>query len=239
MPAMPYSRSAAFYDAIYSWKNYAAEVETLRALIRQYKRAPGRALLDVACGTAIHTQLLASDFEVCGVDLDAGMLAVARRRLPGTPFHQADMVDFTLDARFDVITCLFSSIGYVQTRERLFAAIASMARHLNAGGVLLIEPWFAPEQFIGGTPHATFIDQPDLKLARMNVSYVENGTISILDFHYLIATPAGVEHFTERHELGLFPSADYVAAFRAAGLSVTHDAAGVDGRGLYIGVRAA
>ncbi|MDZ4765915.1 MAG: hypothetical protein SGI73_15325 [Chloroflexota bacterium] len=62
----------------------------------------------------------------------------------------------------------------------------------------------------------------------MNVSYVEAGNISILDFHYLIATPAGVESFTERHELGLFPSADYLADCRAAG---------VDGRGLYIRLR--
>ncbi|MDZ4765914.1 MAG: class I SAM-dependent methyltransferase [Chloroflexota bacterium] len=133
---MFYTRSAAFY----SWKHYADEADKLRALIQRHKRAPRNALLDVACGTAIHTQLLASDFAVAGVDLDPGMIAVARRRLPNVTFYQADLVDFDLAAHFDVIACLFSSIGYVRTRDRLFAAIANMARHLNAGGVLLIEP---------------------------------------------------------------------------------------------------
>jgi hypothetical protein len=125
----------------------------------------------------------------------------------------------------------------MRTPDRLFAAVACMARHLLPGGVLVVEPWIEPEKFIGGTPHALFVDQPDLKLARVNVSYVIDGTISVLDFHYLVATPAGVEYFTERHELGLFPPRLYAEAFAAAGLQTTHDPVGLDGRGLYIGVR--
>jgi hypothetical protein len=70
----------------------------------------------------------------------------------------------------------------------------------------------------------------------MSVSAVEDG-VSVLDFHYLVATPAGVEHFTERHEMGLFRHEDYVAAFTDAGLRVAHDPEGLIGRGLYIGVR--
>ena len=48
-----FSRSAHLYDAIYSFKDYAGEAETLRALVEE--RAPGaRSLLDVACGTGKH-----------------------------------------------------------------------------------------------------------------------------------------------------------------------------------------
>ncbi len=96
--------------------------------------------------------------------------------------------------------------------------------------MLLVEPWFAPDQFTEGHVAARFVDLPDLKIARMNVGRVE-GRLSILDFHYLVATPDGVEHFTEQHELGMFTEAEYRAAFASAGLETTLDPEGLDGRG--------
>jgi hypothetical protein len=61
--------------------------------------------------------------------------------------------------------------------------------------------------------------------------------VSILDFHYLVGTPEGVEQFTERHELGLFTRDEYREAAIAAGLEPTFDRSGLTGRGLLIGVR--
>jgi hypothetical protein len=58
-----------------------------------------------------------------------------------------------------------------------------------------------------------------------------------MTFHYLVATPDGVEHFTEDHVVGMFRHEQYVEAFRAAGLEVDHDPEGLMGRGLYVGVR--
>ncbi len=180
---------------------------------------------------------LGDDFVYEGLDLDPEMLTLARQRFPDVPFHQGDMVDFVLGRSFDVVTCLFSSIAYVRTAPRLRQAIATMARHVCPGGVLVIAPFFPPEAWIPGQPHAIFVDHPDLKLVRMNVSGVD-GTVAILDFHYLVGTPEGIEHFTEHHELGLFTDEDYRAAFWEASLDVQHDAEGLIGRGLYIGTHA-
>jgi len=234
-----FDKSAQFYDIIYSQvgKDYAGEAARIHALIGQYRRSAGDDLLDIACGTGEHLAHLRAYYHVEGLDLDPNILAVARRRHPDVAFHQADMADFDLGRQFDAITCLFSSIGYVKTVARLNQAIATMLRHLKPGGVLLVEPWFTPAVFKPGGVHATFVDEPALKIARMNVSRVEDG-ISVLDFHYLVATPAGVEHFTERHELALFESADYERAFRAAGADAAYDAQGLTGRGLYIGRKA-
>ena len=228
-----FSRSARLYDAVYaSIRDYPREAAELDRLIQE--RRPGaRTLLDIACGTGAHLEHL-TGYEVEGLDLDPEMLGVARERLPNVPLHEGDMADFDLGKRFDVVVCMFSSIGYVRTEERLRSAVASMARHLEPGGVLVVEPWLSPEVWVDRHVGAVFVDQPELKIARMNVGERE-GNLSIFEFEYLVGTPNGLERFNERHELGLFTVEQYLEAFRAAGLEVDHDPEGPMGRGLYIG----
>jgi SAM-dependent methyltransferase len=231
-------KSEAYYDAIYNavGKDYAHEVQLLHGLIQKHKTSPGSHLLDVACGTGSHIEHLQTLYQVEGLDLDEGMLAIARHRFPNIPFRHCDMLDFRLGTRYDVITCLFGSVAYVKTVNRLNQAVANMHRHLKPGGVLLVEPFLHPDSYISDKPHGLFVDQPDLKLCRMNISRRE-GNLSLLDFHYLLATSDGIEHFTEHHELGLFTDAQYQEAFSACGLEPVHDPEGLDGRGLYLGVR--
>jgi SAM-dependent methyltransferase len=233
-----FSSSARYYDDIYAaiHKDYAAEARKARALIRAHKESPGSRLLDVACGTGMHAAVLSKYFQVEGLDLDPEMLAVARVNHPEIPFHQGDMVDFRLDSRFDAIVCLFSSIGYVRTRARLRKAVRNMANHLIPGGVLLVEPWFTPDQWNVGYVGLVRVDKPDLRIVRMSHAGRKR-SISILEMQYLIGTPRGLHHLTEIHELGLFTDEDYLDAFRRAPLEVIHDPQGLDGRGLYIGIR--
>jgi ubiquinone/menaquinone biosynthesis C-methylase UbiE len=231
-----FSQSAAYYDAIYHWKDYEREAGMIHGLIGQHARRPARTLLDVACGTGQHVAFLREHYAVVGLDLDPGLLAVARARCPEIEFVEADMVEFELGRQFDVVTCLFSAIGYVKTVLRLQQAIGCMNRHLNPGGVLVVEPWFSPDTWNVGSVHAVLVDQPALKIARMSVSERED-RLSRNDFHYLVATADGVRHFTERHELGLFTQEEYTRAFQACGLNVVFDPDGLTGRGLYIASR--
>ncbi len=231
-----YAKSAAIYDAEYSFKDYAHEASLLQQLIQKHKRSPEATLLDVACGTGGHLAFLQADYQAEGLDLDQAMLAVAQSRLPQLRFHQGDMTSFDLGRTFGVVTCLFSAIGYVRTEPAMRQSVANMARHLVPGGVLLLEPWFTPETFHPGPVYALFVDQPDLKIARMNLSHVEGG-ISVLDFHYMVGTSEGIRTFGERHELGLFTPEQYRSALESAGLETHHDHEGLTGRGLWIGVR--
>jgi SAM-dependent methyltransferase len=228
-----FRQSARYYDSVYSWKDYPGEAARVHELVQA--RKPGAAtLLDVACGTGAHLAELRRWYRCEGLDLDADLLAVARGRLPDVPLHQGDMGDFDLGRRFDAVTCLFSAVGYLMTVEALEAAVAAMARHLEPGGVLVVEPWLSPEAV--RIPHvgAVFVDEPELKIARVNTIEVA-GRTSSFDFHFLVGTPQGVEHFVEHHELALFTREEHLAAFRAAGLQVDHDPEGLMGRGLYIG----
>jgi ubiquinone/menaquinone biosynthesis C-methylase UbiE len=233
-----FTKSAYLYDPIYqaAGKDYAAEVDKIRQLILQHKHAPGNHLLDVACGTGLHLGLLRNDYSVEGLDSDENMLEMAKKKYPHIPFHHANMLDFDLGRKFDVITCLFSSIGYLKETAYLDRAIANMTGHLQPGGVLMVEPWFTPEKWETGKVHSTFVNQPELKIARMNISE-KRDRLSFFTFHYLVATPQGIEYFTEIHELGLFTKAEYLDAFRLAQLDVIYDPTGLCERGLYIGIK--
>jgi ubiquinone/menaquinone biosynthesis C-methylase UbiE len=233
-----FTKSAYFYDRLYAvqGKDYAAEAHRLHELVSQRKLSEGSRLLDVGCGTGLHVRGLQRWYRVEGLDLDAGMLAIARQRCPDVTFHQADMAEFALGDRFDVVVCLFGTVGYAKTADNLYRAVGCMARHLCAGGVLVLEPWLTPETYQAGTVHAQFVDDPDFKVARMNVSE-RDGTLSVLQFEYLVGTPSGVSHFTERHELGLFSDQEYQAALCRAHLHAHYDQAGLTGRGLYVGLK--
>jgi SAM-dependent methyltransferase len=123
-----YERSTRFYDRLYSWKDYRAEVERVRELLRTHQRSSGRRLLDVACGTGLHLAHLRETHDVEGVDANDEMLRIARERCPGVPFHRGDMRSFDLGSRFDAVTCLFSSIGYLRTTEDLASTFRTFAR---------------------------------------------------------------------------------------------------------------
>lgn len=233
-----FGESVRYYDKLYAWKDYQAEAARLRTVIAEHLRSDGRRLLDVACGTGMHLPHLREHFEVEGLDIEPGFLAMARERNPGLTFHEGDMTSFDLGQAYDVITCLFSSIGYVRTIDALNATISRFAAHLRPGGVAILEPWFRPDQWQAGSLHVLTVDEPELKLCRMNKSDVDPDTNrSVLDFHYLVGTADGVRHFTERHELGLFTIEQFADAGAAAGLEHSHldaDAHPDWGRSLHI-----
>jgi trans-aconitate methyltransferase len=228
-----YTESAAIYDAIYHFKNYGKEVEYVLARIQE--RTPeARTLLDVACGTGNHIDLLKQQFEVEGLDLSVHMLEVARRKFPQVRFHQADMTGFSLGRRFDLVICLFRSIAYVRTPEKMHAAILSMAQHVAPGGMLIVEPSFTPANYWVDRVTLNEVNETDFKVAWMYVSK-RMGNVSVLDTHYVVGRPSGVTHFREVHEHGLFEREHFQNAFRDAGLRLEYDSVGPTNVGLYLG----
>lgn len=233
----PYQRSAELYDRMYGDKSFVEEAATIRAVVDRLR--PGACtLLDIGCGTGGHLVHVREWIAVEGLDASEPMLAVARRKLPGVPLHHGDLRSFALDHRFDVITSLFSAIGYVRSTEELDAAIATMARHLEPGGFLAVEPWFTPDQWHPGTKvhGGLLVDTDELKVARL-VAPETRGRFSVTPMHHLVATPAGVEHFVETHELFLAERDELEHAFIAAGLVDVHFVPGVLVRGLWVGIR--
>ena len=233
-----FNRSARWYDAFYANVDYEAEADRVGEIVRQLNSG-ARTLLDVACGTGRHLMGLSRHFDCAGVDIEPDMVAIARETLPGIPFEVADMVTLDLGRRFDAITCLFSSVGYTLTADRLDRAVQAMAGHLQPGGVLIVEPWITPAGWRGdGTTAVETVEQSTAKLVRVIASRRENDEAT-LAIHYVRAANGEIESEDERHRLGLFPPERYLEAFAAAGLDARWDDEGLRGRGLVTGVATA
>ncbi len=233
-----FTASADLYDVIYrSLKDYADEAGHIAALLRA--RRPGcRTVLDVACGTGEHALYLGRlGFAVDGLDLDPNLLAVAARKNPGRAFAHGDMCDFSLGRRYDAVLCLFSSIGYALTPDRVAAALVRFREHLAPGGIVMVEPWFEPgvmDPARRDTQTVAIEGGTVTRRSRLELS----PTVSRLTFDYEIVRGGGTTTATEVHELGLFTRAQMDAAFRGAGLAADYDPVGLMGRGLYVGAPA-
>lgn len=229
---------AKYYDLIYSFKDYKTEAKKIKLLIKEYKKSSGKDLLEIACGTGKHLSYLKDKFSILATDANKAMLAVAKRNIPDITFKQANMIDFDLEKTFDVILCLFSSIGYVKNYENLSKTIENFARHLKKGGVVIIEPWFTENTYITGLPSMTIYDGEDIKISRLCVCK-KRGIVSIMDMHYLIAEKnKTVRHFVELHELAMFEVDNMFDIMKKHGLKAKFLKNGLmKNRGIYIGVK--
>lgn len=230
-----FTASADLYDVVYAgFKEYPAEARAIASVIRAAHPA-ARTVLDVACGTGEHARLLVSEhgFLVDGVDLDPAFVRIAAAKLSRGNVFEGDMTQFALGRHYDVVVCLFSSIGYARTLDRVRRALACFRAHLAPGGVVLVEPWFPPGALEAGRVTVRVAEAAGVHVARM--SHVEIvGRVSRLRFDYLIGRVTGIEHATEVHELGLFTPQEMLGAFDAVGLQATFDPVGPSGRGLYV-----
>lgn len=211
---------AHYYDLMYQWKEYATEAITIHQTIAQYKQTEGNDLLEVACGTGNYFPHLGAHYQLTGLDLSEGMLAVAQRKFPNIPLHHADMTNFDLGKQFDVIICLFSSIAYLQTLEKLEQALRCFYNHLKPGGVALVETFVDPDRWKGDRPHSTLnMQEGETRLTRMSHSY-RKGDLSFVDMHTIVTTPVGIQHFQEHHVLALWQPTDVTAVFQKVGFTV-------------------
>lgn len=132
-----YDLLAAHYDAVTG--DSAAEAAFVHGIIEQC-HGQAATLLDVGCGTGGITALLAGAYQVSGLDISPGMLAVARQKLPGgTPLYLADMTSFRLNAKFDVIVCAYQGVNHLLSPSAWESFFDCVYDHLNEGGLFVFD----------------------------------------------------------------------------------------------------
>ena len=103
-----------------------------------------RSVLDAGCGTGrVAIELARRGLDVVGVDLDAEMLAEARRKAPELEWHQGDLATVAVTGppgtgprTFDAAV-LAGNVMIFVTPGREEAVVRNVARHLRAGGLFV------------------------------------------------------------------------------------------------------
>jgi predicted TPR repeat methyltransferase len=93
--------------------------------------------LDIGCGTGgrMINALLAAGMNVTGIDISAGMLAIAKPRHPTVTFIQANMATWNSSETYDLILAWDSTFHLpIASQEPV---LRKLCRHLEPQGILL------------------------------------------------------------------------------------------------------
>lgn len=113
------------------------------AFVLAYAPVPARRLeactvLDAGCGTGrVGAELARRGVSVVGADVDASMLATARRTMPEVEWVQSDLAALDLGRTFDVVV-MAGNVPLFTPPGTEAALVAGCARHVRPGGGLLI-----------------------------------------------------------------------------------------------------
>lgn len=137
-----FSEIASVYDRFNDLSVYEHWLDfTLNSLDTRPEKA-----LDVATGTGMFAQLLAPFVsEVVAIDVDEGMLEIARKESDSTcglTFEHANMLDLSEYAGiYDLVTCYADSLCFLEDFDQVTCALQEMYNCLKEDGTLLFDAW--------------------------------------------------------------------------------------------------
>jgi SAM-dependent methyltransferase len=148
-PPGPFDAFARYYDADY--RNYAEDVDLILTLATESAgkgaRESGGPILELGCGTGrLLLPLAQQGHTVTGLDVSPALLAVARRKLQGSPFAaavelvEADMRRYSLARKnYAFAFCTSNTLMHLADPGDQMAALRNTHRHLRRGGALLLD----------------------------------------------------------------------------------------------------
>jgi SAM-dependent methyltransferase len=220
---MQWFEDEEFWRVFYPWM-FAAE--------RRFQAAPfeveqllvlsgvsGGAALDLCCGPARHSVLLAEKgFRVTGVDRTAFLLEKAKERAreadASVEFVQSDSRDFVRPGAFDLAINLFTSFGYFETREEDLRVLRNVRASLKPGGVFVMD--VVGKECIAASPGKTRWEQSAEGEILVDHAEVLPGWAK-LRLHWLLVKGEQARHFS--FDLNLYSGVELSDALERAGFS--------------------
>ncbi len=135
-----------YYDALFTNKDYAAEVASLKRLHSQWGAGLAGPILEIGCGTGSHTMEIAKwGRPMTAIDIDSDMVAKTAQKLRDgaidnvtlrhCPVEQLDQHDFSL------ATAMFNVVTYLGDGAALSSFLGAIAKRLSSGGILIFDCW--------------------------------------------------------------------------------------------------
>jgi SAM-dependent methyltransferase len=204
---LPFDAYAAYYDVLYTDKDYVAEANAIQSVLTKHKVPNNGALLELGCGSGIHAvEFINKGYSIHGIDASEGMVQLAKKRTSNTAqasFETAPIEHYIPTHQFDAVISLFHVVSYLTTNLQLQQMFAMVHKALKPGGVFVFDCWYGP---------GVLTDPPSNRTKHMhNASYdvvrkatpqlLSDKNTVIVNFDVAVTNTATqqVEHITEAH----------------------------------------
>src|SRR5579859_7641181 len=218
------------FAAVYSSDRYALFSQRLAKLALSLigrHGAPGRELLDLACGAGAGTVVFAkAGYAVTGIDRSTTMIdrSEQRARAAGLEVRlsEQDMQSFFLAYQVDVVTCLFDALNYLLQEEELARVFARVAAVVRPGGLFV----FDMNTLHGlatrwGTRDLVSTARPDLVEVNQYRFHEESGMNTVTTTIFVRQAENDLfRRYTEVHRERGYPSEKIAALLQQAGLDI-------------------
>ncbi len=216
-----YTDLAPLWPLVSRPEDYADEAAHWREALRAHL-GPGRhEILELGVGGGNNLSHLTGDFAATAVDLSEGMLANSRQLNPTVTHHVGDMRTVRLKRTFAAVIA-HDAISYLTTEDDLRAAFATAAAHLAPGGLFVCAPDWFRETFVRPCAEVHGPRGQDPELTMFSYAFDPDPADTTMEMRYLFLLRRGarVELVEDRHVLGLFPLATWLARMAEAGFRV-------------------
>ncbi len=132
------------YDLLYADKDYQAEANYVSSWLRSGNNGAS-SILELGSGTGNHAKFLTEKgFIITGIEGSDEMIKKAKQKqMPGFEVMNGDIVDVSLDKRFDSAVALFHVMSYLD-HECFQQCLINVSNHLKTGGLFLFDVWYKP-----------------------------------------------------------------------------------------------
>lgn len=161
---------AKYYEIAFSFIDSKKQANLFEKFIKKYSKIEVRAVLDVACGTALQLKEMAKrGYKTIGLDSNSEMIKYLKNESQKENLEiktvKADMNNFKLDKKIDFAYIMMGSIIYVKNNDLFLSHLNSIANSLNKGGLYLIENlsinWADPAFFM---PQSWTMERDGIKI---------------------------------------------------------------------------
>lgn len=132
-----FHQNPQLYNALYEDKEYIM-AKFIAKLFEYY--GVGKDILDIGSGLGRDVDYLNSiGYKAMGLDNSQEMLDYSRKKYPNSTFVFGEQKNFSINKKFDAITCVGSTFLYNLTNKSIEQALKCFNGHLKLGGYIYID----------------------------------------------------------------------------------------------------
>ena len=133
-----YTNHPGIYEMMYqTFINYEEESAYYGHKLKKYNAA---SVVELGCGTgSLTSRLIKTGFDYTGLDLNKGMLEIAKTKNPGVEFIEADMRNFQLKGKKQACILAGRTISYLMTNKDVLDSFNTINKNLQNEGIVCFD----------------------------------------------------------------------------------------------------